>query len=103
MRVHLRIQGPLGNRPLQIIDQATATEHFRFNDDLAALGRWPHGSPRSLAPAPDRERPRHRTVSGPGTRPTPAPVPCAAAPAASTRHRAGRQRPAGGNGARQVP
>ena len=56
MRVHLRIQGPLGNRPLQIIDQATATEHFRFNDDLAALG--PRALAARLAPLP-----------GPGTGP----------------------------------
>ena len=28
MRVHLRIQCPLGNRLLQIVDQAPATEHF---------------------------------------------------------------------------
>ena len=32
--------------------------HGDFNDDLAALGRWPRGSPRSSATGPHRERRR---------------------------------------------
>ena len=36
--------------------------HGDFNDDLAALGRWPRGLPRSSAPGPGRERPRGRAA-----------------------------------------